>query len=396
MLLTIGMITGEASGDLLGADLVLALRNTLLATESKYTELKIVGVLGPQIIKLAETYANISVELLYDAEALAIMGFVEPLKQLPRLLSMRKKLIQHFTHQPPNIFIGIDSPDFNLGIEKKLKQHNIKTIHYVSPSVWAWRKGRIKTIKKAVDLMLVLFPFEKKFYQDQQVNAIFVGHPLADAIPLACDKLIAREALRLSLEKSDSPVLAILPGSRLSEIEYLAPLYLETALRLKAKMKDLTCVIPIASEKIAEKFDVIRSSVDPENTLNLVKINGQAQSVMQASDVVLIASGTATLEAMLCKRPMVVAFKTSRLNALIAKLFIKLKYFSLPNLLFDKKVVPEFFQEQATVDALERELMAYFENRKNRSVIEEQFIQMHQSLKMQAGKQAAAAVLALL
>lgn len=406
------MITGEASGDLLGADLILALRNKLLnnaennPNPNSYTEIKVIGVLGPRLKKLAEDYADISVELLYDSEALAIMGFIEPIKQLPRLLKMRKHLINYFIQNPPDVFIGIDSPDFNLGIEKKLKQNNIKTIHYVSPSVWAWRKGRIKTIKKAVDLMLVLFPFEKKFYQEHQVNSVFIGHPLADNIPIEIDQAAAREKLNLGLiSGSDSSsdlhsVLAMLPGSRLSEIEYLAPLYIQTALQLKLKLetqnKKMKILVPIASKKVEEKFDEIKLNLDPENKLEIIKINNQAQTVMQASDLVLITSGTATLEAMLCKRPMVVVFKTSKFNAFIARLFIKLKYFSLPNLLFNQKIVPEFFQEQATVENLECELLNYLENKKLYSDTQDKFIQMHKTLKMQASQRAAEAVLGLI
>ena len=398
MLLTIGIITGEASGDLLGADLILALRHKLLtdADANKFTEIKIIGVLGPRLKKLASE-SEISAEALYDSEALSIMGFIEPLKQLPRLLKMRKHLINYFIQNPPDVFIGIDSPDFNLGIEKKLKQAKVKTIHYVSPSVWAWRKGRIKTIKKAVDLMLVLFPFEKNFYQEHQVKSVFVGHPLADNIPIEINQLAAREKLGLNIEKNQkSPILAILPGSRLSEIEYLAPLYLQTALQLKNKINNLGIIIPLASKKIEKRFDEIKLDLDPENKLNIIKINNQAQEVMQASDVVLITSGTATLEAMLCKRPMVVAFRTSGFNAFIAKLFIKIKYFSLPNLLFDKKIVPEFFQESATAEALEKELLAYFEDKNLYTNTQGKFTQMHTSLKMRASEKAAEAVLCLL
>lgn len=398
MLLTIGIITGEASGDLLGADLILALRNKLLNSPERhqFTAIKIIGVLGPRLQKLAEDYSDISAELLYDSEALAIMGFIEPLKQLPKLLKMRKRLINYFIKNPPVIFMGIDSPDFNLGIEKKLKQNKIKTIHYVSPSVWAWRKGRIKTIKKAVDLMLVLFPFEKDFYQDHQVKSVFIGHPLADNIPIEINQVAAREKLNLGLTSNSDPVLAMLPGSRLGEIEYLAPLYIQTALKLKSKISDLKIVVPIASKKVEARFDEIQLNLDPENKLGIVKTNGQAQVVMQASDVVLITSGTATLEAMLCKRPMVVVFKTSKFNAFIAKLFIKIKFFSLPNLLFNQKIVPEFFQEQATIENLERELINYFENKKLYLDTQEQFTEMHKILKMQASQQAADAVLALL
>lgn len=406
--LTIGIVTGEASGDLLGADLIFALRHKLLNNAennpNQYTEIKIVGVLGPKLQKLAQDYNNISVELLYDSEALAIMGFVEPIKQLPRLLKMRKHLINYFVQNPPDVFIGIDSPDFNLGIEKKLKKNNIKTIHYVSPSVWAWRKGRIKTIKKAVDLMLVLFPFEKEFYQEYRVNSVFIGHPLADNIPIEIDQIAAREKLNLGLiSDSDSYsylILAMLPGSRLSEIEYLAPLYIQSALqlklKLKAKNKKLKILVPIASKKVEEKFDEIKLNLDPLNKLEIIKVNNQAQAVMQASDLVLITSGTATLEAMLCKRPMVVVFKTSKLNAFIAKLVIKLKYFSLPNLLFNQKIVPEFFQEQATINNIEHELLNYFENKKLYSDTQDKFTQMHKTLKMQASQQAADAVLGLL
>ena len=371
--LRVGIIVGEASGDLLGEGL-------LLAFKQHYPSIIIEGVIGPRLQAMGG-------HTLYEMEALSMMGFIEPLRHLPRLLMMRHKLIKHFLQNPPDIFIGIDSPDFTLGVEKQLKKAGIKTVHYVSPSVWAWRTGRIKTIKKAVDLMLVLFPFEQNFYQDKQVPAVFVGHPLADAIPMHVDQKAVKQALHLHPEL---PTLAVLPGSRLSEIKYLAPLYLQVIQRLRKTIPNLQCVVPLASPKIRAAFSEIANGV------NVTMIDGDAQKAMQASDVVLLTSGTATLEAMLCHRPMVVAFRSSAVNIWLIRKLVKIPFFSLPNLLFNKKVVPEFLQEDASVENLTHSLLAFFQDHTLSESVQAQFIDMHQTLRMQASQQAAAAVIKLL
>lgn len=370
--LRIGLIVGEASGDVLAEGLLLAL-------QARYPSLSVEGVLGPRVLALGG-------KTLYPMERLSIMGFIEPLKQLPHLLKMRRHLIRHFLKNPPDVFIGIDSPDFNLGIEKRLKKAGIKTIHYVSPSVWAWRQGRIKTIRAAVDLMLVLFPFEADFYRDQQVPAVFVGHPLADTIPIHVDQAQMRRDLGLSLAH---PTLALLPGSRHSEIQYLAPLYVAVVNELRKTIPTLQVIVPMASPNIRQAFTALVNDSD------LRLVDGQAQAVMHASDVVLLTSGTATLEAMLCHRPMVVAFKSSWLNAWLIRKLVNIAYFSLPNLLFKRRIVPEFFQEDATVPQLTAAVLAFLQHHAASESIHTEFLSMHQQLRMQASQRAADAVLGI-
>lgn len=367
--LRIGMIVGEASGDVLAEGLLLAL-------QSYYPSLMIEGVLGPRVLALGG-------QSLYPMESLSMMGFVEPVRQLPSLLKMRRHIINYFLENPPDLFIGVDSPDFTLNVEKRLKKVGVPTVHYVSPSVWAWRKGRIKMIRHAVDLMLVLFPFEADFYRDERVRAVFVGHPLADTIPLAVDQTSARKALNLDTSR---PTLAVLPGSRLGEIQHLAPLYLAVVDELRKTIPTLQVVVPLVSPGIRQAFtDLVKET-------ELVLVDGQAQQVMQASDAVLLTSGTATLEAMLCHRPMVVAFKSSWLNSCLIRKFVDIPFFSLPNLLFNRRIVPEYFQEEATVPKLTEALLGFLENVAERELIQAEFLAMHQKLRVQASQRAAETV----
>lgn len=372
----IGIIVGEASGDALGEGLIAGL-------QKRFSQLRFEGVLGPKLCALGG-------KQLFDMERLAIMGIVEPLKRLPELLSMRRQLIKHFIKNPPDVFIGIDAPDFSLSVEKALRKKSIKTVHYVSPSVWAWRQGRIKGIKKSVDLMLTFFPFEKDFYDKHGVAAVTVGHSLADSIPMEVD----RQAARAQLGLKDLPTLAILPGSRMSEVSHMTALYLQAAQKLKQQLPQLQFVVPLASNKVAEKFHTIKEEVAPE--LEVVCLDGQAQCAMTASDAVLITSGTATLEAALVKRPMLVAFKAGWLSAVIVRRMYKLPYFSLPNIILGEHFVKELFQEEVTIENIVPELLKLFESTDYQKQVQEKFSAIHKALKQDADKIAADAVTNLL
>lgn len=369
----IGIIVGEASGDLLGAVLIEQLQKF-------YPNLTFDGVLGPRLKALGGS-------AFYDSERLAVMGFIEPLKRLPELLRMRRDLIKHYRENPPDVFIGIDAPDFNLGIERKLKKYGIKTVHYVSPSVWAWRQGRIKNIKQAVDLMLVLFPFEAAFYEKNHVSVVYVGHPMATNIELdSC-----RGCYQLP---SQAQTLAILPGSRHSEIAYMTELFLKTALLLKERFPDLKFASPMASSSIREHFLRIKAQVAPGLEIQL--FDGRADEVLATCDCALITSGTATFQAMLHHCPMVVAYKTTKFNAWLIRKLYKHRFFALPNILFDRKVIPEYFQESATPDRLAQDLKIFLKDQSIAQKIKDDFLTMHQHLREPAVDAGASAVINLL
>lgn len=375
--LRIGIIVGEASGDLLGARLIEQLQKLC-------PNLTFDGVLGPRLKALGG-------KALYDSERLAVMGFIEPLKRLPELLRMRRNLIQHYRDNPPDVFIGIDAPDFNLGIERKLKKHAIKTVHYVSPSVWAWRQGRIKKIKQAVDLMLVLFPFEADFYRQHQVPVVYVGHPMAIKLPLSRGEYPSTSSARGEVKR---PALAILPGSRHSEIAHMTELFLKTALLLKNHFPDLQFISPMVSPAIREHFIKIKEKIAPDLEIKL--FDGHADEVLAQSDCALITSGTATFQAMLHHCPMVVAYKTSAFNAWLIRRLYKHRFFALPNILFDRRIIPEHFQEAATADQLFRDLKMLLENKTIAEQVAREFLMMHQSLCEPAADLGARAVMATL
>lgn len=366
--LRVGLIVGEASGDLLGAALIEQLKKI-------YPDLTFEGVLGPRLQALGG-------KTLYESERLAVMGFVEPLKRLPELLRMRTNLCAHFIKNPPDVFIGVDAPDFTLGIEKKLKRYGIKTVHYVSPSVWAWRQGRIKTIKKAVDLMLVLFPFEADFYRQHQVPVAYVGHPMARDIALEGRQPVSMQTL------------AILPGSRHSEISHMTEPFLKTAFLLKQKFPHLRFISPMASPTIREHFLKIKETVAPDLEIELR--DGQADEVLAISDCALITSGTATLQAMLHHCPMVVAYKTAAFNAWLIRKLYRQKYFALPNILCDKRVVEEYFQENVTSEQLSTSLEVLLENNTVREEVIRDFVRMHEILRGPAEDAGARAIQPLL
>jgi lipid-A-disaccharide synthase len=376
----VGIVAGEASGDILGAGLIRALRE-------HYPDLQVEGIGGA----LMEAEGCRS---FFAQDRLAVMGLIEPLKRLPELLRIRRYLREYFLANPPDVFVGIDSPDFNLSLEESLRKAGIKTVHYVSPSVWAWRQGRIKKIARAVDLVLTLFPFEEKFYQDHassypNLRAVCVGHPLADSIPMQSDSAAARTALAIPLT---SPVVALLPGSRAGEVERMGRLFFDVARWCIAQKKALLFVVPAANRARKMQLQTMLANY-PELAVQLV--DGKSQLCMAASDVVLMASGTTTLEAMLLKKPMVVAYKMAKLSYAIISRLLKVPYVSLPNLLANKKLVPEFLQETATVENLGQALLNVFNNPAQVQEMQQQFITIHKDIQRDASRCAARAIVAL-
>ncbi len=369
------IVVGEHSGDTLGAGLMSAL-------QKEYPNAKFVGIGGAKMQKLG-------FDSLFAMEELAVMGLVEVLGRLRRLLHIRKSLVNYFTDNKPDVFIGIDAPDFNIGLELRLKAHAIKTVHYVSPSVWAWREKRIFKIAKATDMVLSLLPFEKAFYDKHQVPCTFVGHPLADDIPMVSDKQQARVALNLS---SSAKVLALMPGSRGGELSRLLEPFLQSARKLQQDDGNLLLVAPMVSEKRAQQFNTLRAEFAPD--LNIELIIDQTQTVMAASDCLLMASGTVTLEAALIKRPMVICYKFNLITHLLAKWLVKLKWFSLPNLLVNKSLVPELLQDAVSPE----NIIPLVKERlyQDQSQLNDSFNTIHQQLKCDASAQSAKAVLALL
>lgn len=374
----IGIVAGEASGDLLAAGLMDALR-------LRYPQARFEGIAGPRM-------RAAGCKALFDSEKLAVMGLVEVLRHLPELLSIRHRLRRHFLADPPDLFIGVDAPDFNLRLERQLRESGIPTVHYVSPSVWAWRQGRVRHIGRSVDRMLTLFPFEAGFYEQHDVEARFVGHPLADSIPLEVDCEAARRALGLT---ETGPVIALLPGSRLGEVRRLAAPFLQAALRCAAVRPELRFVAPMAGPAVRSLFERTAAQVAPG--LNLVVVDGDAQQAMAAADVVLLASGTAALEALLLKRPMVVAYKLAPLSyALIRGLrILRVPYYSLPNWLCGEAVVPELMQHAATPQALAAALLEWLEQPQRALVLRQRFERVHRQLRRGASAAAAEAVLEL-
>lgn len=377
--LTFAMVVGEHSGDTLGAGLMQQL-------QLSYPNAKFIGIGGPKMLALG-------FESLFDMEELSVMGVFEVLGRLRRLLHIRKSLYEYFVANKPNVFIGIDAPDFNIALEAKLKVQAIKTVHYVSPSVWAWREKRVFKIAKATNMVLSLLPFEKAFYDKHQIPCTFVGHSLADDIPLVSDKHSAREALGI---EDNAKVLALMPGSRGGELSRLVEPFLQTAQKLLSnnpeKAAELIFVVPMVSEKRAQQFNQLHQQIAPE--LSVQVIVGKTQQVMAASDCLLTASGTVTLEAALIKRPMVICYKFNPLTYYMFKGFVKLKWFSLPNLLANKGLVPELLQTNVTVE----NILPLVEERlfEDQSALNQAFTEIHLALKQNASEQAAKAVINLL
>ena len=372
----IGVLAGEASGDILGASVLAALR-------TRYPDLLIEGIGGP----LMEAQGLRS---LFPMERLSVMGFVEPLKRLPELLRIRRAVFDHFRAKPPDIFLGIDSPDFNLSLERRLRASGITTAHLVSPSVWAWRQRRVHKIKQAVDLILCLFPFETAIYARNQVPACFVGHPLADEIPLMPDRFAARGRLALAAE---SRILALLPGSRSAEVQALAPLFLAAARLLRSADPGLEIVIPAAN---AERPQEIQALLTGYPDLGVRLVRGCSQELMTASDAVLLASGTATLEAALLKRPMVVAYRMGALSWWLIRRLVKTPYAALPNILAARLLVPELLQREATPAAMAAALQPLLATDAAARLQLQAFTRIHEELRCGFGERCADALAALI
>lgn len=375
----IALVAGEASGDILGAGLVAELRR-------RHPDAEFAGIGG-------DGMRAAGLDAWFDASELAVMGLAEVLRHLPRLLRLRRQLRERLLAWQPDVFIGIDAPDFNLGVERWLKQRGVRTVHYVSPSVWAWREKRAEKIGSSADRVLCLFPMEPPIYARHGVDARFVGHPLADEMPLEPDRLAARRALGLD---DDRPVLALLPGSRVGEIHRLAADFLAAAAQVVAQQPQLQVVVPMANAHARVAFEQVLGRHPDAAALApaLRVIDGQARTLMRASDVILLASGTATLEAMLAKRPMVVAYKVAPLTfALVKGLgLLKVDHYALPNVLAGERVVPELMQHDCTPERLAEATLAMLRDPSAEARLAHRFRALHEQLRRDASARAADAV----
>ena len=378
MPLRVGLVAGESSGDLLGAGLITAIRE-------RHPDAVFEGVAGPEMVAAGcNKWA--------DAETLAVMGLIEPLKHLPELLGLRRSLLARWRATPPDVFVGIDSPDFNLGLEAALKASGVKTMHYVSPSIWAWRAWRIRKIRKAADCVLCILPFEPAIYEDQGIDAVFVGHPRASSLTGDSDVGSARAMLKLPAEGT---VVAVLPGSRSSEVVRLAPIFAAAASKIAAIDMHVRFITPIASPRIRPQIEQCLQVAGMTDRFTL--IDGQSEQAMIAADVVLLASGTAALESALLGKPTVAAYRVTALTYWILYCFklVNLQYFTLPNLLTEKPQVPEFIQYDATPEAIADEVMSMLNDPHRCAVIRKSFAKLRGELALDANERAADALIRL-
>jgi lipid-A-disaccharide synthase len=375
----IALVAGEASGDNLGAALIDVLR-------ARLPGVRIVGVAGPRM-------RAAGCEALADAEELAVMGLTEVLRHLPRLLKLRRRLVAELTQLRPDVFVGIDAPEFNLGLAARMKARGIRTVQYVSPQVWAWRQGRVRGIGEACDRILCLLPFEPAFYERHGIAARFVGHPLADQFPMRPDRDAARAALGLG---ATDTVVAVLPGSRMGEVSRLAEPFAGAAGWLAARRPGLRFVAPLVNAAVRTRFESAWASEAPGVPLHGVE--GRSREVLAAADVVLVASGTATLETLLSKRPMVVAYRLGAVTAFLLQRLglVKVQHFSQPNLLSGREVVPEFFQAAATPEALGAALLGWLDSPARLPPLQAAFDEIHERLRCGGAGLAADAVIELL
>ena len=373
--LTIALCAGEASGDLLGAHLMNAIRK-------QYPQVNFIGIGGPRMLAAG-------INSLYDQEKLAVRGFVEVVRKLPEILSIRRGLIKALKQIRPQVFVGIDAPDFNLGVAMELKRAGIATVHYVSPSVWAWRRKRVKKIVKQVDEVLCLFPMEPELYQQAGGQARFIGHPLAQILPVHIDKAARRIQLRLSAQ---DPVFVLMPGSRVSEINFMAPLFLQAAEIILQRYPQAQFLLPLAT--VATRKRMLEILAQPVwQKLPIRIMNAHADMACQAADVALVTSGTATLEVALCQCPMVISYKISSLTYAYVKHKIKVPYVGLPNILLGKNVVPELLQHNATPQKLAQAVLQWYESPAEVRAVQTDFERLHQQLTMKTDELAAQAVL---
>lgn len=379
MALRIGIIAGEPSGDLLAAGLMDALREQL-------PDVRFEGIAGPMM-------RASGIDQWEPLDSLSVMGLFEVLRHLPGLLRLRARVLARWRDTPPAAFIGVDAPDFNLTLECRLRAAGIPTVHYVSPTVWAWRAGRVRKIRRAVDLLLTIFPFETAFLARHHIPARYVGHPLACEMPLEPDRAGARTRLGLD---GRAPVLAMLPGSRRSEVGRLARPFLETALALRQELPDLQVVVPLVNEVTEALFEKVRRETGGELDLRVVR--GGSRMALAAADVILTASGTATLEGLLSKRPMVVGYKVNAATYAVARLFrlLKASHVAMANLLADERLAPEFIQHACEPRHLLPPLLTFFRDASLRARIEQRYAEIHQTLRIDTNREAARAVIDLL
>jgi lipid-A-disaccharide synthase len=374
----IGIVANEPSGDQLAAGVIHALREAR-------PDVSFIGVAGPRM-------AEAGCETLLDQERLSVMGLVEVIKHLPEVLRLRRQLGDYFLAQPPDLFIGVDAPDFNLTLERRLRRAGIPTAHLVSPTVWAWRPGRVKGLRSAVDLVLSIFPFEESFLRERGVPARYIGHPLADEIPLVTDRGAARQALGLPIS---GQVIALLPGSRVSEVKLLARPFIETAYGCQQQQPGLAFVVPLVSLRLRGLFEEILAQTGLQVPLTL--INGRGREVMIAADAVLTASGTATLEALLLQRPMVVGYRLDPLTYRLVKALdlIKVPQVAMANILAGRELAPEFIQDRCRAELMVPALLALLEDGGRLAEIQQTYAGIHRQLRLDAGRQAARALLDL-
>jgi lipid-A-disaccharide synthase len=372
----IAVVAGEPSGDLLASHLIAALKAQL-------PEAEFFGIGGPKM--MAQGFDS-----WYPMDTLSVHGYVEALKHYRQIVGVRNSLKKRLLADPPDVFIGVDAPDFNLGLEKALKSQGIRSIHYVSPSIWAWRGGRLKDIVRSVDQLICLFPFEPALYQGQGIDVAYVGHPLADMIPPTINRLAVREKLGIA---PSAKVIALLPGSRNAELEFMAETYLLAAKGINEQRPGTLFLVPLATRETRLKFESALYRLDLTE-LPIRLMFGHAQDALGAADVALVASGTATLEAALMKCPMVIAYKMARLSWWIMKRMSYLPYVGLPNVLAGRFVVPEFLQDAATPEALSAALLDLLDDKQARDEMETEFSRQHQVLRLNTAERAAAAVLA--
>lgn len=371
----IAMVAGEVSGDLLGADLIRALKQ-------RCDNIEVYGIGGPEMI--AQGFHSV-----FDMERLSVMGLVEVVGRLWELLGIRRKLFNQFRADPPDVFVGIDAPDFNTDLELKLKAVGIRTVHYVSPTIWAWRSSRINKIRRAVDHMLVIFPFEMKYYEQNNMRATFVGHPAANETPERIDRLAVRRSLGLP---EQGQLLAVLPGSRNSELSRHADLFVQTLARVHEQFPDVMFAVPFVKPGFKQRFMSVLKKSGIEN-LPIHEFDGRSREVLSAADVALLASGTAALESAVTRTPMVVTYRMNALSMWLIRHFAHVKLYSMPNNLAGYELVPEYIQEQATADNLSSELCALLADDDRRAAISTELEKIYQQLRCNTGKIASKAIL---